>query len=65
MYEDINSPYNSYRNNVAAEPVKRKSSKVATFFKVLGAILVLAVAYAVVAYFVPALPLHDFLVNLF
>ena len=62
IYEDINSPYNAYKNNKKAS--KRKGSKFGKFLKVLLALVVLVVAYAAVAYFVPQVPGHDFVAGL-
>ncbi len=64
IYEEINSPYNMYKER-HSEVRCRRGSKLGAFFKVVLAILVLVVAYGVVAYFIPALPLHDFVTNLF
>ena len=66
MYEDINSPYNMYRaTNSDTEVYQKRSGKLSKFFKGLGVLLVLVIAYAALAYFIPSLPLHDFIKNLF
>lgn len=62
IYEDINSPYNAYKNNKKAS--KRKGSKFGKFLLVLLVLVVLVAAYAAVAYFVPQVPGHDFVAGL-
>ena len=62
FYEDINSPYNAYINNKKA--AKRRESVIGKFIGFLLVIVVLAVAYAAVAYCVPQFPGHELVAGL-
>ena len=65
VYEDINSPYNSYRIN--DEPRGRRASKYHgkhRFLKFVFVVAVLAVAYVALAYFIKGLPGDDTIRNL-
>ena len=58
FYEDINSPYNAYLNNKKA--AKRRGSIIGKIIESILVIVVLAAAYAAIAYCVPHFPGHEF-----
>ena len=65
VYEDINSPYNTYRIN--EESRGRRASKYHgkhRFLKFVFVVAVLAVAYAALAYFITSLPGSGVITNL-
>ena len=65
VYEDINSPYNTYRIN--AETRGRRASKYHgkhRFLKFVFVVAVLAIAYVTLAYFIKGLPGDDTIRNL-